>query len=741
MNYSAAIHDLSKPVETAKADHLDAFAEQSLNYLALRGAMATAIIAVMLFSGMESTAIVWGVLIFSAEALWTSRSKRVLARRKPLSKLDYLTMVYINLVLVITYMVLAVFLVSEQVPLLTLAAVLWVAGGIFAAVLVLVPDRLLMATTYGPSVAAMIAVANMIDWSWRGGAMTPDAALTLAISLFFAMFVIRAFMMAGEFQRQAYADKQALELRRAAAERASVNKTAFLARMSHEIRTPLNGVLGCASLLAETNLEPRQRHLAEQILHSGDTLLSVLNDVLDISKIEVGGLELDTGPLNIARLFQDCVNLMMPDAEHHGVVIRTHVDNRLPQEIMGDAPRIRQITLNLLSNAIKFNETGQIEAAIWHRGTTDDGRVNMTIEVYEAGSGMAPLLRYGPYNPFAETSDERQKFERSAGLGLVISRDLAEQMAGSMALEEVKAGGYCLIVNLPVAAASGSGLISETWKPMLNGKKLLALMPASPFRDLVDASLSAVGLKVTWVGNISEARGAGAAAQASGEGFDFVTLSLDELGGEVLQAAGMLRNHPACKTSRFVLDCGHAPGAHVMDSPLFDGIMIYGAMPVDLNAILCQVAGRDRKRSARPESQSDIPDLTGRRIILAEDDVTNRLLLKALLEPTGAEIALASDGRDVIRMLAEAPADLVLMDIRMPRMDGIEAARAIRASGPETETSDRPRIIAVTAHVKSDERDAYITAGMDDCLAKPVMVNDIYSLLRRHLVSDQDAKK
>ena len=737
MSDSSPLKGLSRPVEAARADHLDAFVEQSLNYLALRGAMATAITAVMLFSGMQKTAIVWGIMIFCAEALWTSRSKRLLARRTPLTRLDYLTMVYINVVLVVTYMVLSVFLVIEQTPLMTLAAVLWVAGGIFAAVLVLVPDRLLMATTYGPAVCAMIAVANLIDWSWRGGTVTPDAALTLAISLFFAMFVIRAFMMAGEFQRQAYADKQALELRRAAAERASVNKTAFLARMSHEIRTPLNGVLGCASLLAETDLEPRQRHLADQILRSGDTLLSVLNDVLDISKIEVGGLELDTGPINVTRLFQDCVNLMMPEAEHQGVVIRMQIDNRLPEEIMGDAPRIRQIILNLLSNAVKFNDTGEICAALWYGGTTEGGRVMMRIQVFEAGPGMAPLLRYGPYNPFSENSDERQRFEKSAGLGLIISRDLAEQMDGTMALEEIEPVGFRLEVRIPVPAVSGAGLVGDVWRPSLAGKRLLIVAEHPPFQEELLASLSAVGLDVIWVASEAEARGAAAAFSGQPGGVDFLLGSHDLLGARTLACYAELRRAAGFEDCKFILECGQPPAQHLRDSALFDAMIVSSVMPADLSSVLAKAASREAPYPLPQREKTEVPDLSGRRVILAEDDVTNQMLLKALLEPTGAEIELASDGRDVLRLLSERPADLVLMDIRMPRMDGIEACRKIRsAGGPMGARTRDLRIIAVTAHAREEECASYLNAGMDDCLAKPVMVDDVYSLLRRHLLAD-----
>ncbi|MEM6906931.1 MAG: histidine kinase dimerization/phospho-acceptor domain-containing protein, partial [Pseudomonadota bacterium] len=352
MSETLTSSSLSDPVDAATVDHVDDFAEQSLQYLPLRLGMATAITGVIIFAGLVQIGIVWACMISTAEFFWTTRSKRLLARRSPMNRADYLTMAFLNLVLVITYMLLAILLVLQQSPLMVMAAVIWVAGGFFACVLVLVPDRLMMATTYGPSVVAMIGVINLIDWNWRGGEVTPDSALTLAISLFFSVFVVRALVTAGDFQKRAYADKQLLEERRRAAERASVNKTAFLARLSHEIRTPLNGVLGCASLLAETDLDARQRYLAEQVTQSGESLLTVLNDVLDISKIEIGGVELDDGPFDLVQMFEDAVNLSVPEAEHRGVQLYTHADSRLPAEILGDASRMRQITINLLNNAV-----------------------------------------------------------------------------------------------------------------------------------------------------------------------------------------------------------------------------------------------------------------------------------------------------------------------------------------------------------------------------------------------------
>ncbi|MEM7237211.1 MAG: histidine kinase dimerization/phospho-acceptor domain-containing protein, partial [Pseudomonadota bacterium] len=551
------LRGLYDPVDAETADHMDAFAEQSLGYVMLRLGMATAITAVMLLSEMILTGLVWGASVAIAEAFWTSRSRAILSRRGLMLRIQYYTMAFLNLVLVVTYLVLAVFLVAVQTPLMVLAAVIWVAGGFFAAVLVLVPDRLLMATTYGPSIVAMVAVANIMDWSWNDAKASPDAALTFAISLFFSMFIVRAFMMAGEFQRQAYADKQALEARRAAAERASVNKTAFLARMSHEIRTPLNGVLGCASLLSQTDLDGRQKHLAGQILRSGDTLLDVLNDVLDISRIEVGGLELELDPFDLGQLFEDSVNLMIPEAEHRGVVILTHIDNRLPREVIGDVPRIRQIFLNLLSNAIKFNESGEFQASLWHSGVTQEPGIVLSVELTETGQGMAPLLQLGPFNPFSDSYQPGNDFQKSAGLGLIISRDLAEQMNGAMTLEETTQG-IRLKVTLPLAAEAGSQPIGATWTEALEGKSLMLISSEDMASHRHQASLQAAGLKVDIAADAMAACAMAERRADTDSGFDLVALSSPVLTRDLCSEVTELRQHPAFQASRFVCNSGRS---------------------------------------------------------------------------------------------------------------------------------------------------------------------------------------
>lgn len=744
MTETSYLSRLAQPVTAAKADHLDAFVEQSLGYVALRCGMAAAITAVMIFSGMVTTGVIWGLLVASAEFLWTSRSRVVLARRHPLMQVEYLTMVFINLVLVVTYLVLSVFMAVEQTSLMTLAAVTWVAGGFFAAILVLVPDRLLMATTYGPAVASMILVANLVEWNWNDAGGSPDSALTLAISCFFAIFVVRAFMMAIDFQRRAYNDKQALELRREMVERASVNKTAFLARMSHEIRTPLNGVLGCANLLAETGLTDRQRRLSTQIMQSGDTLLSVLNDLLDISKIELGGLELETGAIELRKLFDESIALVSEDAAKAGVVINCHLDQRLPEQIIGDAPRFRQIILNLLTNAVRFNTTGDLNFGLWHEGITPNGQVLLGMEIFETGATRPALLRHAPEPVFGSSRGHRFDFEQSASLGLVIARDLAEQMGGEMLQEEVPDRGFRLSLRVPVAGVTDSPPIGAAWRAQLDRTRVMIFDPRGYTCERTIASLKAAGLDASCAQSIDRIE-----AQPDLEKpVDFIWVAHGSHGETLFAELATLRRHPSCADSLVVFDHVEAPasGEGVFNPPVrngaaadavFDAVVKRGQSPRSLPSILCELLQQKAAGTLPKQLGGEIPDLTGHRIVLAEDDATNQLLLKALLEPTGADIAIAADGVEAVSLVGRKPTDLILMDIRMPRMDGLEAARQIRsANGADGSL----RIIAVTAGVRNEDRQSFLAAGMDDYLAKPLIVDDVYDLLRHHLIDREDAR-
>ncbi|MEM1275617.1 MAG: histidine kinase dimerization/phospho-acceptor domain-containing protein [Pseudomonadota bacterium] len=706
---------LGQPVDKATADHVDAFVEQSLAYMALRLAMSTAITAVMMFADLFMMGLVWGALVSIAEYLWTSRSRRILSRRGQMLKVDHWTIVGLNFVLATTYMTLSVFLVSQGSPLMALAAGIWVAGGIFASILCLVPDRILMATTYGPAILGMVAVANLVDWVGADEDGSGYNTLALAMSLFFAIFIFRAFQKAGDFQMRAYRDRQALEQRRAAAERASLNKTAFLARMSHEIRTPLNGVMGCASLLSQTGLDQRQQQLAGQITRSGDTLLGVLNEILDISRIEIGGLGIERKAFDISQLFGDLVDLTIPEAEHRSVVLFAHVDYRLPSRVIGDVPRIRQVIVNLFANAIKFNETGMLHICLWHGGQDHEG-IKLNIDLFERGQGMAPLARFLAHHPLSEHYMPGEDLQDSSGLGLMICRDLADQMDGSMRLDEMAGGGYRIQVNLPVGVERNTPSLGDLWRDRMAGRSILVLDNPHDRTETFVASLEEMGLEVHGAATQREAVACAEAAEAAGHPLDFV-VACDCSGTQVTHDwARELRDQPACAKTLFVSNAKTGPD----EAGIYDLVIAHNIQPKPLPVALNQVMNQGpRRRQVVPSA----PRLHGRKILLAEAEASNRMLLAALLDATGAEVTVVSDFAEVPGLVAGLSPDIVLLALPRERAELLDQiARPGGAAEPAS-------IIAVLANETDLMRARYEAAGVAKFLSKPLAVHQVYAVL------------
>ncbi|MEM9043094.1 MAG: histidine kinase dimerization/phospho-acceptor domain-containing protein [Pseudomonadota bacterium] len=716
MSEISFLRNVDRPVEKATADHVDAFTEQSIAYMALRLAMATAITAVMLFVGLIMTGLVWGASVTLAEYFWTSRSRRSLARRGQMLRIDYFMIVGLNLVLTTTYMTLAVFLVMQGSPLMGLAAGAWVAGGFFAAVLVLVPDRILMATTYGPAILGMITVANMVDWSWQGEETMPYNTLSLAISLFFSVFVFRAFQKAVDFQLRAYNDRQALEQRRIAAERASINKTAFLARMSHEIRTPLNGVMGCASLLSQTGLDQRQRQLAGQIVRSGDTLLGVLNEILDISRIEIGGFGGERKEFDVAQLFGDLVDLTIPEAEHRKVIIFCHIDYRLPARVVGDVPRIRQVMANLFANAVKYNETGALHVCIWHGGNDHEG-MKLIIDVFERGDGMAPLARFMAHHPFSEHYKPGEDLQDSSGLGLMICRDLADHMDGSMKLDEMEDGGYSIHVELPLGVDRNTPSLGKRWHDRLAGKSVLLLDKPHDRTHTFIASMEEMGLIAHTVASAQEGVVLAEAMHAAGEPLNFV-IGCNGSGQNLAHDwARQLRDVSACSETLFVAN--DVVGSD--EAGFYDLVIAHSIQPKQLPAALVQVMDQGpRNRQHVPNA----PQLHGRKILIVEEEASNRMLLKALVEATGAEASIAPTAEEVPKLLASVRPDVLMLSLTRDRAVGLDSILHSVSS------EDQPSVIAILAHQADPMRGRYIKAGVTKFLPKPLAVHQVYAVLR-----------